>query len=238
MSLLEQAISVDQYNRADMNWETEGYAESPARQFIKRSINLQAIDVSGKTILDVGCGTGWFLKECLDKGAREVTGLEPSMYADAARKYVPDAEIIGTTFEDYQTDKKFDLISFIMSTEHIYSIKSALKKANTFLNDGGKALILTADRDRFIGDYNDAVVSCEEIIQGKETVVRRERPNGYGTTIDIVRSLDYWLENIKQAGFTDVVHQAVRVDDALARAEPHKFRIVGMPVFQLFWVKK
>lgn len=38
-----------------------------------------ATDIDGKTVLDIGCGFGWFLLSLIDKGAEKIIGVEPNV---------------------------------------------------------------------------------------------------------------------------------------------------------------
>src|SRR5215218_7309037 len=68
--------------------------------------------VSGEDVLDVGCGTGVFLRLCADRGAR-VTGIDAAAgLLEVAAARVPEASL---TLGDLQTlpyaDDSFDLVT-------------------------------------------------------------------------------------------------------------------------------
>ncbi len=73
----------------------------------------------GARLLDVGCGTGWFLKFCLDRGL-SVTGVDPSaaMLARARALLGPSAELHRAFGEELPfEDNSFDAVALITSLE-------------------------------------------------------------------------------------------------------------------------
>ncbi|HVA10958.1 MAG TPA: methyltransferase domain-containing protein [Candidatus Dormibacteraeota bacterium] len=234
MNILKQAGSFTQYNIKNMDWIAEWSATSPTRNFMRRAIALQNDEVRGVTVLDVGCGMGWFLEECLQMGAERVYGIEPSNLADLAQKAIPKAHITRQTFEDYDVETSFGLISFIMSIEHMPDIDLVLSKASKLLSATGEILILAADYDRFQEDKYGNVVTKEIIKPGKEMAVRIERPQSYGTTNDILRTVNYWKELFKKAALKIVDHKTVLIDKEYVAEEPKRSVHLGHPIFQLF----
>src|SRR6266540_2363436 len=60
-------------------------------------------DLSGKRVLDLGCGEGWFCQVALDGGARSVVGVDPSaLMLERARASIrdPRASFVHTFAED------------------------------------------------------------------------------------------------------------------------------------------
>lgn len=73
----------------------------------------------GITVLDVGCGDGTFLAACLTEGAAAVQGIEPSPAAvGVAPSQVRQAIFVGA-HEQFESDRKFDLITLFQTIEHI-----------------------------------------------------------------------------------------------------------------------
>lgn len=99
------------------------------------------IPKSVKTILDVGCGTGQIDKLLLDKGYK-VDCLSPSNYLNSQiRKLLGDkTNIYESTYEDLQTEKKYDMIQFCESFQYI-DIEKALSNTQKLLNKDGYMLI-------------------------------------------------------------------------------------------------
>jgi len=91
-------------------------------------------------ILDIGGGAGETAKKLLALG-HDVQIVVPSDYlADRCRANAPGAETHLTTFENFQTDKTFDLCLFSESFQYI-DMATALNKALCMTKPGGHVLI-------------------------------------------------------------------------------------------------
>ncbi len=93
------------------------------------------------TILDVGCGAGWFAAMLTGKGYR-VDCVSPSaILAQRARTLLGDAcYIFECRYEDLVTDRRYDLIVFSESFQYI-KLETALQKTVSLLNENGSLLI-------------------------------------------------------------------------------------------------
>jgi len=91
-------------------------------------------------ILDVGSSAGNFLKICKNK-KWNITGIEPSKKSVYFAKKKNNITLINTNFENYNSDKKFDLITFWASFEYLTEFQKNLKKIKKFLKKKGKLLI-------------------------------------------------------------------------------------------------
>jgi 2-polyprenyl-3-methyl-5-hydroxy-6-metoxy-1,4-benzoquinol methylase len=87
-------------------------------------------------LLDVGCGTGSFLKVCKENGWT-VFGVDPSKVASdiALEKY--GLEVKQKYFESYKTSNKYDCITFWGQLEHVHQPMKFIKKAVSLLTDNG-----------------------------------------------------------------------------------------------------
>jgi SAM-dependent methyltransferase len=105
---------------------------------------------SAKTILDVGCSKGHFLKVARDSGFL-VTGLEPDeRLAEEARSC--DFDIINDFFPQQtpHIDKKYDVIIFNDSFEHIPNLQEILQVIKTHLTDCGCVIVSIPTSDGLI----------------------------------------------------------------------------------------
>jgi SAM-dependent methyltransferase len=94
-----------------------------------------------KTILDVGCGVGSNALLLSNKGYK-VDCLSPSpLLTQYAKEKVGDkCEFFESTYEELNTDKKYDLILFSESYQYI-NLEKSLQNSIHLLNDGGHILI-------------------------------------------------------------------------------------------------
>ncbi len=93
-----------------------------------------------KTILDVGCGAGKVAHEMVKRGY-EVECVSPSkaLNKHAENLLGDQAKVYSSKFEDFQTDKKYDLVLFSESFQYI-PIDQSIPRALELLNEGGHIL--------------------------------------------------------------------------------------------------
>jgi ubiquinone/menaquinone biosynthesis C-methylase UbiE len=98
--------------------------------------------VAGDRVLDVGCGTGVFLRLCADRGAA-VAGIDASEELLAvARERVPEADLRAG---DLQTlpfaDDAFDLVTGFGSFFYAADVAAALREAARVTRPGGALVV-------------------------------------------------------------------------------------------------
>ncbi len=95
-------------------------------------------------MLDVGAAAGYVMKGFEDEGWVS-RGIEPN--ASMARLGTEqELNITVGSFESFETDELFDLVSMIQVAAHFYDPAAAFKKASNLLKDNGLLLIETWDR--------------------------------------------------------------------------------------------
>jgi len=104
------------------------------------------------SLLDVGCGTGSFLKVCQEHGWR-VCGVDPSKSAVQVAKDKYGIEIENNYFDSYKAEIKFDCITFWGQLEHLSNPMNALKKAVGLLKKGGLIIFEVPSADSFLMRY-------------------------------------------------------------------------------------
>jgi SAM-dependent methyltransferase len=121
--------------------------ENDARyvRFYKGLEQLVRQHVSGRTILDVGCGDGIFLKTISEEWSKQ--GLEPSASgASLARK--KNLDVTHATL-DTSAQYHVDLISALDVIEHIIDPHHFVESFKRHLRPGGVVLLLTGDADSY-----------------------------------------------------------------------------------------
>lgn len=133
--------------------------------------------ITGKRLLEVGCGTGYVLRELAALGFR-VTGLD--MHGDGityAKKRVPSATfIIGDLF-GYKPAKKFDAIGIFDVIEHISDDIKALGKCRSLLNPGGMLFVTVPARAELWSVYD--TISGHKRRYTKASLTRALEKSGY-----------------------------------------------------------
>lgn len=103
-------------------------------------------DISGKKVLDAGCGDGRFSAELTKQGA-DVTGVDLSEKAlNFAKIFLSNGNFLQAGIESLPfPDKIFDFIFFIETLEHIppENIPAVIAELKRVLKDDGTVLIST-----------------------------------------------------------------------------------------------
>lgn len=99
-----------------------------------RETLIDLIPSGVKTILDVGSGIG-DLSKTLVKNGYQVTALSPEL---SHKKFYTgyDIDFYNVTFEEFNTDKKFDLIIMSESAGY-FALEFSLNKCKALLNNNG-----------------------------------------------------------------------------------------------------
>lgn len=239
MSALREQVTYEQYNAPDLTWAKEGDKDSPYRQFMARHILPFIDEVSDESVLDVGCGTGWLLHLLGENGAGKLVGVEPSDYAQLAKRYYPEAEIHKVPFEDFTTNETFDIVTFIMSTEVMDDLEAVFTKCARLVQASGRVIICKGNYEYFCADKYDYILTREEDIPGEEAVVKTQRPHGYGTTIDIYRSTDRVLDEANKSGLVlarDVYPFAP--DPTIIEEVPRYVAFADQPIMELIELRR
>jgi len=128
---------------------TESYwgEDEPSQEWIKRSQAektdfIRECDLSEGRLLDVGCGSGFFLR-ALDSSRWERYGVETGTEAAslAARALGPDHIFKGTLTEAKFEKSFFDVISFWSSLEHMNEPRANLIRARDIIKPGGILIV-------------------------------------------------------------------------------------------------
>lgn len=92
-------------------------------------------DLTGKSVLDIGCGSGRYMFESVRRGAVDVVGLDAAPGAlDAARKKASElgmekkVHFIESDFLDYQPQRKFDVVFAVGYFDYVSTPLPHLKK--------------------------------------------------------------------------------------------------------------
>jgi 2-polyprenyl-3-methyl-5-hydroxy-6-metoxy-1,4-benzoquinol methylase len=93
-------------------------------------------------ILDVGCGTGSFLR-IIHQNGHPVQGVEPS---DTARQNIPETIPVATSLEQLQ-GKTFDVITLWHVIEHVYPLEATLDKLKSMMSANGALFLAVPNHE-------------------------------------------------------------------------------------------
>ncbi len=154
----------------DTGGQTYGYSDYDSDKESMRHIFERYLDTfeaysKTKTILDIGCATGYFLDRAKERGW-ETFGVEISDYA--TQEAISRGHMVQLgKFPDLMTDRKVDIITMWDVLEHVDDPRAYLKKAHSVLNDSGYIAINTVDIGswwaRLIGKRWHLIVPPEHI---------------------------------------------------------------------------
>ena len=124
-----------------------GEGEEPSLQWIARSQSektrfLKRCNLAGGRILDVGCGSGLFLR-ALDESVWDRFGVETGHTASvvASRALGKDKVFEGTLMEASYQDAFFDVVAFWSALEHTNEPRENLLEAKRILKPGGTLIV-------------------------------------------------------------------------------------------------
>ena len=95
----------------------------------------------GRRLLDIGCGSGTFLKLAREAGFR-VQGLEASPEAaKAAAKILPGRVVVGDERDLVRSGARFDVVSLFHVLEHLLRPVDYLRRIRRLLAEGGGLVV-------------------------------------------------------------------------------------------------
>lgn len=190
-------------------------------------------DVTGKRILDIGCGDGTLVKKLRAKGAT-VTGIDgsPQMIASAEAKD-PDGDYqVASVMDDALPfdNHTFDIVTAKMMLMNVGSLKTVATNVRRILKPDGlfavdvvhpfrpllKSMTETEGRYKALADYFHEVRGDIEF-GGKEFVF-------------YYRPVSQYVNEITAAGFTLLRMEELGVDKAFAEKYPKHIKKVNQPV--------
>ncbi|HXA02126.1 MAG TPA: class I SAM-dependent methyltransferase [Cytophagaceae bacterium] len=106
---------------------------------LKKKLNLVNNLSKKRRLLDIGCGTGYFLKRCKEDGWT-IEGTEPDPDARKIAEQITNSEISETIFTKNK-DLSYDMITMWHVLEHVHKINECIEKISSLLAAGGKLII-------------------------------------------------------------------------------------------------
>lgn len=146
----------DQYYRQQSKYEGtrqheahDQYTDEIFNHILKKYIPLNA------SILDVGCSTGKLLNLIKKKGYKNLLGIDPAPECEIYARKNYNITVKTSTFENFETNKKYDLIIFSVVLEHLVDIRSAILKAYSLLKTDGMIYICVPNAGGFFRNFKE-----------------------------------------------------------------------------------
>lgn len=183
---LERAYSFGSLITGTM--DDTGIGRRYAEDFLRFFLDSVGSDLRGKRILEVGCGTGYFLSLLQERGA-DVLGVEPGPQGQrGGEKYgVP---IVRNFFPCEEVRGGFDVVVAYAVLEHMTAPEVFLKATGGFLNEGGCLLLAVPDCEPYLGQGDISCLLHEHWSYFAKKTLARELERG-----------GYRASRIEQAGF-------------------------------------
>ncbi len=120
-----------------------------ARRMIRRAMKMMEASGGAKHLLDVGSGFGFASRVAQDAGL-EVTALEVSSSGREATKAIAGIETEGVRFEEFESERSFDIILMSQVIEHVRDINLWAEKAHSLLAEGGVLVMAMPNLDSIV----------------------------------------------------------------------------------------
>lgn len=195
------ALATDpkQYDADSISWaEIEGKVSCGTRKFFYDYLTCAISSdfpsgVSGKEILDIGCGTGWLVHKLMESGANS-KGIDPSSKnVSKARIFYPAIYLEETTLEEFKTNKKYDIICALMVFNHIADIELGFDKIKNMLTPKGHFYFIIPDFVYFSTPRHGYALNIFSSHDEEYVVQTRRRE---GEIVDVIRSLNLYKESL------------------------------------------
>lgn len=137
-------MSLEYFNERYVAQEKGTYFD-PARRSAVARLHLDWIERLGlrrRTLLDVGAGYGWVVKEAAKRGW-SATGVEPAVRA--VERYDGGGRMICGTLQDIPPSAKFDVITLLDVIEHVEDCPKLLAGVRARIADAGHIIVETGN---------------------------------------------------------------------------------------------
>ena len=142
-----------------------------------------------KSILDIGSGSGFFLKRAKEKGWT-IHGIEPNKIASNHSEKI-GIPVINDFFQNVEIEnmKKYDAINLFDVLEHVYNPTEFLKKCHQLLKSRGIVVIEVPN------DYNPLQKIVQKSLKKDEywlTILTKSRNYHWASKIDHVNYFNFF----------------------------------------------
>jgi putative flippase GtrA/SAM-dependent methyltransferase len=145
------------FELTDSNAETSFWVRSRNRLF-GWLVRRELARIGTARLLDVGCGTGDFMRELLGLPRLSLTGSEIYLAGlRFARQRLPDVEFIQYDVTEGSLDRSFDIVTAFDVLEHVERDLDGLRHIHSMLSDDG-VLFLSVPQHPFLWSTLDKLV--------------------------------------------------------------------------------
>lgn len=170
------------YRGSAFRYEPEAvFAAATYRRYLREVITLLP---AKDTLLEIGCGNGFFLEEAVKCGFANVYGVEPSLHAMARCRPELRNRIVNDVFRDgLFPDAYFRLICGFQVLDHISKPNEFLRTCRRLLSPDGLVLFISHDAgawtNRLLGERSPMVDVEHTYLYDRATVARLFSKNAF-----------------------------------------------------------
>lgn len=208
--LIKLATDPEQYSGCEqVLWMKDNKRQEQQRQVFGNAV-VEFIDNKHKSVLDLGCGSGWLAEKLSVHGITRYVGIEPSsLNYKLAKSENPNLDIKNEPILQFSSNELFDCVIAIMVMSHIEDVNKVFKKVHSHLTDDGLFIIISSTfhpEERRL-ERNNRQYKVE-VIDDNQYVDRSIGGTGYGIA-DINRKPEYYIRVAENSGFDLVKHTTV-----------------------------
>ena len=144
-------------------------------RLLKKIINNYSLQFNNARVLEIGCGTGAFIREIVQNRNLRITGSE--IYLKGllyAKKKLPNVEFIQFDARQGRLAEKFDIIAAFDVIEHIDDDISAISNVYQMVSDGGY-FIVTVPQYMFLWSRLDEIVKHKRRYSKNELLIKLQQ---------------------------------------------------------------
>ncbi|MFH9726142.1 class I SAM-dependent methyltransferase [Streptomyces sp. NPDC017254] len=208
----------------------EGFKALPLAQYVEAPSFLAMVgDVTGKKVIDLACGTGFYSRELKRRGAADVFGIDVSGEMIRAAEGIEQAAPLGVRYEVGDVadlslaEERFDLATAVMLlnyAETVDEFELMCRRVHASLKSGGEFLMLhqTPDFD-FSGPSPRPYGFLSELTGEKAGTGPRVRVTALleGSPISFTSGLasrEVFETSLAKAGFSEITWVRTEVSPA------------------------
>ena len=214
----EKAVNFTQYDKGEIDWSSYGKGDDPTRKFFKEILRNEILSLEGKSVLDIGSGSGAMFDLFLELGAKEIQGIEPSVKnCIVSRKLYPEIPVFEGELAAASFGKLFGTAFAIMVFEHFSDINIAYKKIHTLLSDGGELIVIFQDLEYLLAPDFHYPIDCEDARNG---TIAAKISHSSGEIYDLLRLPEVYVKRAEESGFQVQKYIPMKPTAALLEAAP------------------
>lgn len=185
-------------------------------------------DLTGRRVLDLGCGYGWLARWAEDAGAEGVVAVDVSTrMLDRARSFADGGRIeyVLADLDEYSPDGPCDVVVSSLTLHYVADLDRLLRACASSLTPGGR-FVASCEHPIYLAPYEPRFVERpgghEWPVSGYQREGRREVEwLGHEGVVKFHRRIDTYLGALRSAGLalTDLVEWGPSDDDLVEHPE-------------------